>query len=80
MANLDYDRQEEFVATGNAADYAGIAAYAKYAFNPNVAVAGRYEYFNDHDGLGHRHAASQPPERVHRNRRTQVRRSSDLAP
>jgi len=51
QANLDYDHQEKFIATGKAADYAGIAAYAKYAFNPKVAVAARYEYFNDHDGL-----------------------------
>jgi hypothetical protein len=51
QANVDYDHQEKFIATGKAADYAGIAAYAKYAFNPKVAVAGRFEYFNDHDGL-----------------------------
>lgn len=51
VANFDYDHQGKFIATGKAADYAGIAAYAKYAFNPKVAVAGRYEYFNDHDGL-----------------------------
>jgi hypothetical protein len=56
QANFDYDHQEKFgngitFGTGKGADYAGIAAYAKYAFNPKVAVAGRYEYFNDHDGL-----------------------------
>lgn len=50
QANLDYDRQEEWIA-GKPADYAGIALYAKYAVSPNVAVAGRYEYFNDHDAL-----------------------------
>jgi hypothetical protein len=50
QANLDYDRQEEWIAK-KPADYAGIAGYVKYAVNPNVAVAGRYEYFNDHDGF-----------------------------
>jgi len=51
QGNIDYDRQEDFVATKKAADYTGIAAYIKYAVSPKVAVAGRYEYFNDHDGL-----------------------------
>jgi hypothetical protein len=51
QANVDYDRQEKFVATGTAADYAGIAGYVKYAYTPKVAVAVRGEYFNDHDGL-----------------------------
>jgi Putative beta-barrel porin-2, OmpL-like. bbp2 len=56
VANFDYDHQAKFgdgvtFGTGKAADYTGIAAYAKYAFNPKVAVAGRFEYFNDHDGL-----------------------------
>jgi hypothetical protein len=51
QANVDYDRQQNFLGTGKAADYAGIALYAKYAFDPKVAVAGRFEYFNDHDGL-----------------------------
>jgi hypothetical protein len=50
MANVDYDR-DEGVMGGKAGDYSGIAVYAKYAFNPKVAVAGRYEYFNDHDGF-----------------------------
>ncbi len=55
QANVDYDREEEFgtamTPSKKAADYSGIAVYAKYAFNPKVAVAGRYEYLNDHDGL-----------------------------
>lgn len=51
QANIDYDRAEEFGAARKPADYSGIAAYAKYAFNPKVALAGRYEYFNDHDGF-----------------------------
>ena len=55
QANVDYDHEEEFgtarTPSNKAADYAGIAVYAKYAFNPKVAVAGRFEYLNDHDGL-----------------------------
>ncbi len=56
IANVDYDYQSKFgngvtFGSGKAADYAAIAAYAKYALNPKVAVAGRFEYFNDHDGL-----------------------------
>jgi hypothetical protein len=51
QANVDYDFQEGYPVAKKSADYSGIAAYAKYAFNPRVAVAGRYEYFNDHDGL-----------------------------
>ena len=53
QANLDYDRQETSARplAPMTADYTGIAGYVKYAFNPKVAVAGRYEYLNDHDGL-----------------------------
>lgn len=55
MANLDYDYQSEFgtamTPSNKGADFTGIAAYAKYALTPNVAVAGRFEYLNDHDGL-----------------------------
>jgi hypothetical protein len=51
QANVDYGRQEKQLATGTPADWSGIAAYAKYAFNPKVAVVGRYEYYNDHDGF-----------------------------
>ncbi len=77
QANLDYDYQGKFAATGRGADYTGIAGYVKYACSPKVAVAARGEYFNDHDGLIHRRG-SQPPQRVHWNHRAQVRRSSDL--
>jgi hypothetical protein len=51
QANVDYGRQEKLSSTQLPADWSGIAAYAKYAIDPNVAVAGRYEYFNDHDGF-----------------------------
>ena len=52
---FDYDHQglstaENYTGTGGA-DYAGVAGYVRYAVNPKTAVAGRYEYFNDHDGL-----------------------------
>jgi Putative beta-barrel porin-2, OmpL-like. bbp2 len=51
MANVDYGRQENVLGSHLPADYSGIAGYAKYAFSPKVAVAGRYEYYNDHDGF-----------------------------
>lgn len=51
QANADYGREEKWTATGLPADYAGIAAYARYAFTPKSAFAGRYEFFNDHDGF-----------------------------
>jgi hypothetical protein len=51
MANLDYDRDEQVVGGKKPGDYSGIALYAKYAVSPKVSVAGRYEYFNDHDGF-----------------------------
>ena len=58
QAELDYGHQgldhqlQTFLGTDQtSADYTGIAGYIKYAFSPKVAVAGRYEYLNDHDGL-----------------------------
>jgi len=51
QGNLDYDREEQFGLAKKPADYAGIAGYVKYAVSPNVALAGRYEYLNDHDGF-----------------------------
>jgi hypothetical protein len=51
QANIDYGREERRLTTPKPADWSGIAAYAKYAFNPKVAVAGRYEFYNDHTGF-----------------------------
>jgi hypothetical protein len=51
MANVDYDRDTGVMPGKKSGDYSGIALYAKYAVSPKVAVAGRYEYFNDHDGF-----------------------------
>jgi hypothetical protein len=51
IANVDYGRQQKLSSTQTPADWSGIAGYVKYAFNPKVALAGRYEYFNDHDGF-----------------------------
>lgn len=51
MANVDYGRQERVLGTHLPVDWSGIAGYAKYAFSPKVTVAGRYEYYNDHDGF-----------------------------
>jgi hypothetical protein len=53
-AEVDYDAQEGFkLATGTGlADYTGLAGYLKYQASPAVAVAARYEFLNDHDGIG----------------------------
>ena len=58
QAVLDYDHQgidnQLAAALGTSktgTDYTGAGVFVKYAFNPKVAVAGRYEYLNDHDGL-----------------------------
>jgi hypothetical protein len=51
MANADYGRVQKPVGFTHAVDWAGIAGYAKYQFNPLWAFAGRYEYYNDHDGF-----------------------------
>jgi len=53
---FDYDHQNFDSATssipgGIGLDYTGFAGYVRYAFSPKSAVAGRYEYLNDHDGL-----------------------------
>jgi hypothetical protein len=47
---FDYDLQE--LTSKTHADYTGIAAFAKYQASPTVAYAVRYEFLNDHDGLG----------------------------
>lgn len=59
MANADYGRSEGLnplvVACGatcnQSVDWFGVAAYLKYQFDPKYAVAGRYEYYDDHGGL-----------------------------
>jgi hypothetical protein len=51
QANVDYGREMKLASTGLPVDWSGIAGYARYAFNPKVALSGRFEYFNDHDGF-----------------------------
>jgi len=51
MANGDYGRVQKPLGLTKPVDWSGIAGYAKYQFNPLWAVAGRYEYYNDHDGF-----------------------------
>jgi hypothetical protein len=48
--NGDYGRVQFSKAQGNPKDWAGVAGYAKYQFNPLYALAARLEYFNDHTG------------------------------
>lgn len=51
MANGDYGRSERFANRTKPAAWYGGAGYIKYQFNPLYAVAGRYEYFNDPQGV-----------------------------
>ncbi len=50
-ANGDYGRSQKPVGSTHAVDWSGIAGYAKYQFAPLWALAGRYEYYNDHTGF-----------------------------
>ena len=49
--NAAADSYEGLPSSISGADYTGVAAYARYAISPKTAVAVRYEYLNDHDGL-----------------------------
>ena len=51
MGNFDYGRSERFANLTKPSSWYGGAAYIKYQFNPLYAVAGRYEYFNDPQGV-----------------------------
>jgi hypothetical protein len=52
LANFDYGRGDRTSTnlTIPAVYWTGGAAYAKYTFDPKDYVAGRYEYYLDHDG------------------------------
>jgi hypothetical protein len=51
MANVDYGRGDRVEGIANPVDWSGVAGYARYAFTPQLALAARYEYYNDHDGF-----------------------------
>jgi hypothetical protein len=51
MANADYGRSQKPVGFRGPVDWSGVAGYVKYQLDPRWAVAGRYEYYNDHDGF-----------------------------
>ena len=51
VANFDYGQQSKVGPTNQSEYWTGVAAYVKYAVNPNVAMAARYEYYNDHYGF-----------------------------
>lgn len=51
MVNGDYGRSERFNGANKPSEWYGVAGYAKYQFNPLYAVATRYEYYNDPDGV-----------------------------
>ena len=51
MANVDYGRVNNYFGSGKAAEWAGVAGYFKYQASPLWAVATRYEYYDDIDGV-----------------------------
>ncbi|ABF43447.1 hypothetical protein Acid345_4447 [Candidatus Koribacter versatilis Ellin345] len=56
MLNGDYGRGDRYVTDteantfSHAVHWTGVAGYAKYALAQNMAIAGRYEYYDDADG------------------------------
>jgi hypothetical protein len=50
MANYDYGHDHPFMSP-TSVHWSGIAGYVKYVLNDKWTVAGRGEYFNDHDGF-----------------------------
>jgi len=51
MVNYDYGRGDRIATVARPVMWAGIAGYAKYAFNDRYAIVGRYEYYDDRDGF-----------------------------
>lgn len=51
MANYDYGRGDRITGIASPVWWTGIAGYVKYAISEKYAVAGRYEYYNDHYGF-----------------------------
>jgi len=51
MANLDYGRGDKVSTSPDPAFWTGVAGYVRYAATGTVALTGRYEYFDDHDGF-----------------------------
>jgi len=51
--NADIAREEDALSEtgGGSAEWNGIAAYAKYDINDRASIAGRWEIFNDQDGV-----------------------------
>jgi hypothetical protein len=56
MVNGDYGRGDRFLADSTTNVFSptvywtGVAGYVKYALASNMAIASRYEYYDDHDG------------------------------
>jgi hypothetical protein len=47
----DYGRSEGFTGFRKSVEWSGLAGYAKYQFHPRYAIATRYEYYSDPDGV-----------------------------
>lgn len=50
---LNYDYGHDYAGTSGAPPvfWTGVAGYVRYVLNPQYSVAGRYEYYDDHDGF-----------------------------
>ena len=51
LVNVDFGRQDEGTASGDKADWSGVAGYINYKLAPDWRIAGRLEYFNDKDAF-----------------------------
>lgn len=51
MANFDYGRGDRIPGLNRAVFWSGVAAYARYQFDDQHALAGRYEFFKDGYGF-----------------------------
>ncbi|HEV2350251.1 MAG TPA: outer membrane beta-barrel protein, partial [Terriglobia bacterium] len=51
MGNFDYGRGDRIPTWANPVWWSGVAAYVKYQFNPDYALATRYEYYDDPSGF-----------------------------
>jgi hypothetical protein len=49
--NFDYGRGDRISTAPDPVFWTGFAGYAKYAFNDKYTLAGRYEYYDDHNGF-----------------------------
>jgi len=89
MGNFDYGRGDRIPTWANPVWWSGVAAYVKYQFNQNYALATRYEYYDDPSGFTtgitaltpqHIHEITETFERkIHNNLITRLEYRRDMA-